>query len=157
MHNKLWTLLGVAVIAGCFDVPLRPDGSPGDEKCPPGAREAMEALNLVPGRSMTVYVDANQTEPGPIVVFDGPIETMTWLQEEKLPERTRLYGRVWTSGPRVKIRYYKARLPGGKVIPFCAVIADSSGGGLPKTPSNRPGVVAVPSNMGTVFITGQFK
>ncbi len=155
MHNKLWMLLSVAVIAGCPDVPLRPDGSPGAEKCPPGAREAMEAFNLAPGNSVTVDVDADRTEAGPIVVFDGPIETMTWGPVEKLPERTRLYGRVWTGGPRVVIRYYKARLPDGKVIPFCAVVA-SDGPGLAKTPS-RPGVVAVPSSTGMVFITGQFK
>ncbi len=157
MHNKLWTLLCVAAIAGCFDVPLRPDGSPGDQKCPPGAREAMEALNLAPGNSVIVDVDASRTEQGPIVVFDGPIETMTWGPVEKLPGDTRLYGRVWTSGPRVEIRYYKARLPDGTVVPFCAVMASSSGGGLPKTPSSRPGVAAVPSNTGLVFITGKFK
>jgi hypothetical protein len=63
MNGKLWMLLSsVAVIMGCPDVPLRPDGSPGDEKCPAGAREAMEAFDLIPGNAITVDVDANRTE-----------------------------------------------------------------------------------------------
>lgn len=115
----------------------------------------MEAFRLAPGDSVEVDVDAAQTEAGPVVVYDGPIESRTWGNVMDLPGRTRLYGRVWTSGPRVIIRYYSARLPDGKAIPFCAVAADN-GPGLPKSPG-RPGTAAIPSSVAEVYITGQFK
>ena len=152
--GSLCALLG-AVAAGCPGVPLRPDGSPAEEKCPEGARAAMEAFRLAPGDSVTMDVDATRTEAGPVVIYDGPIESRTWLNMMDLPGHTRLYGRVWTGGPRVVIRYYSARLPDGRVIPFCAVAADN-GPGLPKSPG-RPGAAAVPNSAAEVYITGQFR
>lgn len=152
--GRLLALLGVAVGVGCPGVPLRPDGSPTEEKCPEGAREAMAAFNLGPGNSVSMDVDAAQTEAGPVVVYDGPIESRTWGPMEGLPGRVRLYGRAWTGGPRVVIRYYSARLPDGKVIPFCAV-ATYNGHGLPKSPG-RPGSAAVHSSAASVTVTGRF-
>lgn len=153
-RGLFWALLGVAGGAGCPGVPLRPDGSPTEEKCPAGAREAMEALGLAPGDSDHIYVDATQKGPGPLIVYDGPIESMTSLKMMDLPGHTRLYGRVWTGGPRVVIRYYSARLPDGKVIPFCAA-ASWNGHGLPKSPG-RPGSAALHSSVASVTITGRF-
>jgi len=34
---------------------------------------------------------------------------------------SRLYGWIWTTGRGVVIRYYRAQMPGGEVIPICAV------------------------------------
>ena len=115
----------------------------------------MEAFDLAPGDSVSMDVEVNRTDPGPLIVYDGPVESRTWGPMESLPARTRLYGRVWTGGPRVVIRYYSARLPDGKVIPFCAVAADN-GPGLPKSPG-RPGSAALPSSAASVYITGQFR
>ncbi len=155
MRGQFWVLLGAIASAGCPGVAIRPDGSPGDEKCPAGAREAMEAFNLTPGASVSIWVDAARTEEGPLIVYDGPIESVTWLNMRALPGDTRLYGRAWTGGPLVVIRYYSARLPDGKVIPFCAVAAEN-GPGLPKS-SGRPGSATLPSSVAGVYITGQFK
>ena len=154
-RGPFWALLG-GVIIGCPGVPLRSDGSPADEKCPAGAREAMAALDLDPGAGFSVFVDASRKGTGlPLIVSDGPIESETLLPAEKFPGRTRLQGRIWTSGPRVVIRYYSARLPDGKVIPFCAVAADD-GPGLPKSPG-RPGFAALQHSTAPVYVTGQFK
>lgn len=154
-RGPLWALLGVVVSTGCPGVAIRPDGSPAEEKCPEGAREAMAAFNLEPGARATMDVDATRTDPGPLIVYDGPVESLTWLNMVDLPGRTRLYGRIWTGGPRVVIRYYSARLPDGKVIPFCAVAAEN-GPGLPKSPG-RPGSAALHSSSASVYVTGQFR
>jgi len=140
---------------GCPGVPLRPDGSPAEEKCPEGAREAITSFGLEPGSSTAVFVEVSRTMPGPLIVYDGPIESMTWGPMEELPGRTRLQGRIWTSGPRVVIRYYSATLPDGRHIPFCAVAGDN-GPGLPKTPG-RPGSAALEGPAVTIYVTGQFR
>lgn len=155
-RGLFWALLGVVGGAGCPGVPLHPDGSPAEEKCPAGAREAMEALSLAPGDSGFIYVDATRkVRGGPLVVYDGPIESEMPLNVMDLPGHTRLSGRVWTGGPRVVIRYYSARLPDGKVIPFCA-LADWNGAGLPKFPG-RPGSAALESTTASFTVTGQFR
>jgi len=150
-------VLGAVLGVGCPGVALRPDGSPADEKCPEGAREAIEAFGLEPGSSLVVDLDIarpSQGKPTPLIVYDGPIESETWLRVAGLPGRTRLLGRVWTGGPRVIIRYYSARLPDGKVIPFCAVAGDN-GPGLPKSPG-RPGSAALADSVAFIFVTGRF-
>lgn len=157
-RGPLGALIFVAVSAGCPGVAIRPDGSPAEEDCPEGAREAMEARRLKPGASLVVHVDAAKPSPGkltPLIVYDGPIESETRLPVAELPGHTRLQGRIWTGGPRVVIRYYSARLPDGKLIPFCAVAADN-GPGLPKSPG-RPGSAALEDSSAFVFVTGQFR
>lgn len=110
----------------------------------------MEALGLPSSNfDLVVYVDATRKGPGPIVVYDGPIESVL------VAPGAHFYGRVWTGGPRVVIRYYSARLPDGQVIPFCAVAADDDGLGLSKSPG-RPGSAAVYSRA-FVTITGRFR
>jgi len=119
----------------------------------------MEALRLKPGAALLVELDATRPSRGkqtPLIVYDGPIESETRGSREELPGHTRLLGRVWTGGPRVVIRYYSARLPDGKVIPFCAVAADNDDAGLPKSPG-RPGFAALEDSSVFVFVTGQFR
>ena len=114
----------------------------------------MESFGLRPGLATTIWVDVYRQDTGPLVVYDGPIESQTWVNMEDLPGHTRLYGRVWTSGPRVVIRYYSARLPDGKVVPFCGVAADN-GHGLPRG-SSRPGSGALDAAFAWVYVTGRF-
>ena len=161
-HTVPWVLLGAVLGVGCPpNVAIRPDGSPAEEKCPEGAGAAMSVLGLVPfsthrsGSHVSIFLDATQKVIEPLILYDGLIESETWANIEDLPGGTRLQGRVWTGGPKVVIRYYSARLPDGKVIPFCAVAA-WNGPGLPKSPC-RPGSAAIPSSVAEVYITGQFK
>lgn len=150
-----WALLGIAIGVACVGVPLRPDGSPAEEECPKGAIEAMKALRLRPGDGPLVYVDAARKDDGPLIVYDGPVESLTQGNRALLPDQTRLYGRIWTSGPRVVIRYYKARLPDGTVIPFCAAVGYDGRHGLPKSPG-RPGSAALEDSSAFVHCTGGF-
>lgn len=143
------------LLAGCPGVPVRPDGTPVEEPCPAGAREAMAEFALGPGAAEYAFVDARQRGAGPLIVYDGPIESEMGLNMEELPPRTRLEGRVWTSGPRVVIRYYAARLPDGRRIPFCA-IAGWNGPGLPKSPG-RPGSAALEQTSARVYVVERFR
>jgi hypothetical protein len=153
LRARAWAF--VALCMGC-GVPLRPDGSPAEEQCPAGAKEAMASFGLHPGfSSIVVWIDANRQEDGPLIVYDGPVESAAWGPEAELPGGVRLLGRVWTGGPRVVIRYYSARLPDGKVIPFCAVAAED-GHGLPKTPG-RSGSAALAYTHAAAIITGVFR
>ena len=150
-----WALLGIAIGVACVNVPLQPDGSPAEEECPKGAIEAMKALRFRPGDGPLVYIDAARKDDGPLIVYDGPVESLTLNNTGLLPESTRLYGRIWTSGPRVVIRYYSARLPDGKVIPFCAAVGHDGRHGLPKF-SGRPGSAALEDSTVFVHATGRF-
>lgn len=61
------SLLLFLAATGCptVGVPLRPDGSPGPEKCSEEALKAMRILRLRPGDSAFVELDVNQTDTSP--------------------------------------------------------------------------------------------
>src|SRR4051812_13386510 len=94
--------LALVLISGCATpgvVSLRPDGSPGPEPCPQAALDAMDHIRLHPGDTGMAVVDINKIKAGLNTINDGPIESV--LKEPLgpiLPDMTRLYGKVWTSG-----------------------------------------------------------
>jgi hypothetical protein len=135
---------------------LRPDGSPGPEKCPEEALKAMRILRLQVGDSAFVELDVNQTDTTPITLYDGPVESMLNEDLGPLESPTRLYGRVWTSGPQVVIRYYEAKPPNGDVIPICAV-ARLAMGQLKKLPESKPGMAVLEFSSSGVFIVDSFR
>jgi hypothetical protein len=137
-------------------VSLRPDGSPGPQPCPEKALEAMRILRLRPGDGSTVEVDANQSGFGPITVTDGPVESILKEELGYLPAGTRMYGRIWTTGQNVAIRYYEARPPDGDPIPLCAV-ARLSRGGLRKRPDSPPGTAVLEFSRSGVYIVDAFR
>jgi hypothetical protein len=94
-------------LSGCSagSVLLRPDGSPGPEKCSKEALTAMRILRLEVLDSAWVELDVNQTDDSPITLYDGPVESMLNDDLGPLEPPTRLYGRVWTGGPQVVILY----------------------------------------------------
>jgi hypothetical protein len=115
----------------------------------------MAEFGLGPGSREHIDVDARQPGVGPLVVYDGPIESALGLNMEELPPGTRLEGRVWTGGPRVIIRYYAARLPNGRRIAFCGV-AGWNEPGLAKSPG-RPGSAAIEKSPASVYVVGRFR
>jgi hypothetical protein len=137
-------------------VSLRPDGSPGPQKCPDKALEAMRYFQLRPGDSSTVEIDANQSGQSPISLNDGPVESYLRDDLGPFPPVTRLYGQVWTGGPNVVIRYYAARPPDGDTIPICAV-ARLGGGGLLKKPGSRSGNALLEFSRAGVYIVDEFR
>ena len=136
-------------------VPLLRDGSPAPEPCPEKALLVMKALELNAGDSVHVEIDANQTEREPLTINDGPIESIMLGHLGNLGGTTRLYGRVWTSGPRVVIRYYWAQRVGGKRMPICAV-ARKGGGQLESKPGKAPGSAELPYSTALAFIVEEF-
>lgn len=163
--HRIVFLYGIALLgmaAGCAGarpgaVSLRPDGTPGSEECPEEARKAMSYLRMFVGEASSVQLDANQTRTRPITLYDGPVESV--LEEELglLAAPTRLYGRVWTAGPRVVVRYYEAQpMDGGNRVPICAV-ARLGFGQLRKRPESKPGTAVIDASQAAVFIVDEFR
>lgn len=137
------------------NVQLLADGSPAPEPCPKEAKLVMQALRLRPGDTARVEIDANQIQREPLTVNAGPIESIMWEPMGGLGGASRLYGRVWTSGPRVVIRYYKAQMPGGEVLPICAV-ARKGGGQLEAKPGKYPGSAELKFSTALAFVVEDF-
>lgn len=150
----LSTLLGCATTRG--DVSLRADGSPGPEECPEEALKTMRILRLRVGDGASAELDMNQDDVSPITLYEGPIESMLNTNLGPLEATTRLYGRVWTGGPQVVIRYYEAEPPGGDKIPICAV-ARLSKGQLRKRPESKPGTAILEFSTAGVDIVSSFR
>jgi hypothetical protein len=158
------SLLPVSVLLSCVsascmtpgDVFLRPDGSPGPERCPEKALEAMRILGLKVGDAADVELDVNQMETSPITLYDGPVESMLYGNLGPLGGVTRLYGRVWTGGPQVVIRYYEAHPPDREPIPICAV-ARLASGQMKKLPGSKPGMAILEFSSAGVFIVNSFR
>jgi len=152
------SLLLFLAATGCptAGVPLRPDGSPGPEKCPEEALKTMRILRMRPGDSAFVELDVNQTDTSPITLYDGPVESMLNEPLGPLEAPTRLYGRVWTSGAQVVVRYYEARPPHGDTIPICAV-ARLAHGQLKKLPESKPGMAVLEFSAAGVFVVDSFR
>jgi len=166
MSSNKFVLLGCAVLlvmsSGCpgtatGGVSLRPDGSPGPEECPADSRKAMNYLRMFVGESAWVQLDANQTRTRPITLYDGSIESVLEENLGLLEAPARLYGRVWTGGPQVVIRYYAAQpLSGGDQVPICAV-ARLGMGQLRKRPESKPGMAILDSPRAGVYIVNEFR
>lgn len=151
----------LSISLGCATTPggvaLRPDGTPGPEECPAKALEVMRYLKLHVGDSAIVELDANQMGARPITLYEGPIESV--LQDElgTLDSAARLYGRVWTEGPQVVIRYYEAHpLDGGGKVPICAV-ARLGDGQFRKRPESKPGTAILDFSIAAVFVVDSFR
>ena len=108
------------------------------------------------GDAASVELDANQTDTSPITLYEGPVESFLDNDLGLLESPTRLYGRVWTNGPQVVIRYYEARPPRGTKIPFCAV-ARLGKGQLRKRPESKPGTAILEFSRAAVYIVDEFR
>jgi hypothetical protein len=116
----------------------------------------MEYLRLSVGDAALVELDANQTDTSPITLYEGPVESFLDGDLGLLESPTRLYGRVWTSGPQVVIRYYEARPPRGTKVPICAV-ARLGKGQLRKRPESKPGTAILEFSRAAVYIVDEFR
>lgn len=150
----LCTSSGCATTNG--GVALRPDGSPGPQECSAEAKLAMRAMGLEVGDTSWVQLDANQIDSSPISLYDGPIESVLEKDFGTLETTTRLYGRVWTGGPQVVIRYYEADPPGREKLPLCAV-ARLSENQLRKLPGSKPGMAILQFSVSGVTIVDAFR
>ncbi|MFL5350805.1 MAG: serine/threonine protein kinase [Hyalangium sp.] len=141
---------------GTGRVALRPDGTPGHEECPEEALKAMRYLQISVGDGGLVTLDVNQTDTTPVTLYEGPVESMLDENLGPLEPPTRLYGRVWTGGPQVVIRYYAAQPPGGNRVPICAV-ARLAKGQLKKRPDSKPGTAILEFSVAGVYVVDEFR
>lgn len=149
----LGALVGCATVGG---VPLRSDGTPGSEKCSEEALLAMRIVGLRVGDGGDVELDVNQADDSPITLYDGPVESDLNSFLGPLGRGTRLYGRVWTGGPQVVIRYYEAHPLGRDKFPICAV-ARLARGQMKKRPESKPGTAIVEYSSAGVFVVDSFR
>jgi hypothetical protein len=157
----LFSALLLFMSPGCTttlgNVRLRPDGTPGPEECPDEALKAMRYMRLHVGDATLVELDANQMGASPITLYDGPVESVLERDIGTFDGPARLYGRVWTGGPQVVIRYYEAHpLDGGDKVPICAV-ARLGNGQLRKRPESKPGTAILDFSIASVFIVDSFR
>jgi hypothetical protein len=116
----------------------------------------MRAMGLEVGDTSWVQLDANQIDSSPISLYDGPIESVLEKDFGTLETTTRLYGRVWTGGPQIVIRYYEADPPGREKLPICAV-ARLSENQLRKLPGSKPGMAILQFSVSGVTIVDSFR
>lgn len=156
-RRRPWGVL-LLVTLGCASsgVSLRPDGTPGPQECSEEALKTMRILRMRVSDSADVELDANQIDARPITLYDGPVESFLDSPLGTLNPGTRLYGRVWTGGPQVVVRYYEAHPPDGEVVPICAV-ARLGKGQLRKHPDSKPGTAILDYSGASVFVVNAFR
>lgn len=150
----LVTTLGCTTPRG--GVRLRSDGSPGPEDCPEEAQNAMRYMKMRVGDAATVELDTNQISSRRITLYDGPIESMLDEGLGTLETTTRLYGRVWTAGPQVVIRWYEAQPPDSEKVPICAV-ARLAYDQMRKLPESKPGTAILAGSTADAYIVDAFR
>jgi hypothetical protein len=117
----------------------------------------MSLMGLRSGDFTVVVIDANKEGQMPTLLTEGPVEGSLEYALGPMPAGTRLYGRIWTSGPEVAIRYYQARYPdGGRSIPFCGVVREPQGG-LVKRPDSPPGTAVIDDDYARVWVVDAFR
>ncbi|MBZ4419779.1 serine/threonine protein kinase [Myxococcus sp. RHST-1-4] len=156
--RRLRCVVLLLVTTGCASsgVSLRPDGTPGPQECSEEALKTMRILRMRVSDSADVELDANQIDARPITLYDGPVESFLDSPLGTLNPGTRLYGRVWTGGPQVVVRYYEAHPPDGDVVPICAV-ARLGKGQLRKRPDSKPGTAILDYSGASVFVVNAFR
>jgi hypothetical protein len=116
----------------------------------------MRYMRLHVGDSAWVELDMNQISSRRVTLYDGPIESMLDEKLGTLDETTRLYGRVWTAGPQVVIRWYEAQPPNGEKVPICAV-ARLSYDQMRKLPESKPGMAILDGSTAAAYIVDSFR
>ncbi|XXF76752.1 serine/threonine protein kinase [Myxococcaceae bacterium GXIMD 01537] len=133
-------------------VALRADGTPGPEECPEEALKTMRILRIRVGDSADVELDINQIDEPQITLYDGPVESYLDTSLGALEVGTRLYGRVWTQGRMVVVRYYEARPVDGDTIRICAVVR-----GLKKRPESIPTTALLDFSNASAYVVDSFR
>jgi hypothetical protein len=108
------------------------------------------------GDAADIELDANQMSARPITLYDGAVESVLEGPLGTLDPGTRLYGRVWTGGPQVAVRYYEARPPDGDTVAICAV-ARLGHGQMRKRPESKPGTAILEFSEASAYVVDSFR
>lgn len=115
----------------------------------------MGIMGLEPGDGVTADIDTSQADQSPISLNDGPIESMIFGSLGYFGPGSTFYGRVWTGGPNVVIRYYEARAAAGGRVKICAV-ARLAHGNMRKLPGSKPGNALLEFPKTSIVIVDEF-
>ncbi|AFE09907.1 serine/threonine protein kinase [Corallococcus coralloides DSM 2259] len=157
-----------AALLGCPAQQVQPT----QQSCTTESVRSMKRLGLTDGMSPNILVDAKQPAfrsrgeceaAGRMwggddfaecftLLGDGNLESEIRETIGRLPEGSRLYGRVWTEGATVVGRYTRARLPNGAEHEVCVSL--SLNGGLDKLPGSKPGAALVRPTDGAIILGG---
>lgn len=140
---------------GCASIAQRPDGTPGPQKCPDEALDAMRMLGIQPGDTAPIVIETSKFGQKPLALSDGLLEGYLERDLGTLPADSRLYGQVWTGGTAVVIRYFEARYPQGGKLPFCGIVLNQDGD-LNKRPGSSSGIGIIQDDYGIVQAVSAF-
>jgi serine/threonine-protein kinase len=138
---------------GCSAPALQVRPQPAPEACPKGAVESMAKLGITPGSigSSATLVPLGSGGARIISVKEGWTALWLWSRFEKLPQDTRMSGRL-IFGDRVYGRFTQATLPeevGGGTVPVCfELLDDGDDPGLEYRPGSTESDVKVGSAAG---------
>jgi serine/threonine-protein kinase len=106
-----------ATLAGCTGSQVRADS----ERCTAEAIECMRnQLELKPGNQFDIFMDEHRSPTADFHIQDGAsVVGITREQEGRLPEGTRVHGRVWTGGEYLTGHFTRAVTPDGRSYPVC--------------------------------------
>jgi len=152
---SLWTAV-LLLSVGCTSVPLRPDGTPGPEKCPAKALDAMKKLGISPGDTAYIVIETSKYGQSPLALSDGLLEGYLEHALGSLPSGTRLYGQIWTGSTAVVIRYLEVYNPQVGRFPFCGIVLNKDGS-LNKRPGSSPGIGIIRDDHGTLQAVTSFR
>lgn len=117
----------------------------------------MRLFEVSSGDAAQVSLDVTQIDVKMLIIYDGTIESVLEEPLGRFYGGTRLYGRVWTAGQHVVIRYYAIRPPGWESIPICAEAKSTLSTPLLKIPTSEAGTAAFHSPFGVVVAVEKFR
>jgi hypothetical protein len=106
----------------------------------------MRLMSMPLGAWARIDVDPSQFGNNPLRFYDGPIQSPLILPFGSLEPPVEFYGKVWTGGPHVTIRYHAARPKGREPIPVCMEARYEGDLPLKKHPDSQPGIALVPDD-----------
>jgi serine/threonine-protein kinase len=124
--KTLGTAAACAALSGCTAAPhVRATPEP-PAPCPAGAVETMKALGIKDGELHVALFPTPKNMY--LTVREGDTTLLTALDWGKLPDDTRLFGRLIFGEGRVYGRFTEAKTPGGETYKVCLEMYDMEGG-----------------------------
>ncbi|HEX5745434.1 MAG TPA: protein kinase [Archangium sp.] len=128
-------LTGAACMgAGCASTPKH-EPLP-TSPCPPGAKEALTQIGLIPGDARRIYIPPNEPRGHTIEISEGEVTARVVGAWGNLPNDAFLYGEFIFRKNHVYGHFTRAQLKNGEIVPVCMEVTTSRGIGIAKEPGS---------------------
>jgi serine/threonine-protein kinase len=124
--KALGTAAACAALSGCTAAAPQVRSTPEPAPCPAGAVETMKTLGIEVGKFHTAWFRTPKNMF--LTVREGDITIFTFLDWGKLPDDTRLSGRLIFGEGHVYGRFTEAKVPGGETFKVCLELYDDAFG-----------------------------